>query len=192
MRVILLDATLLQLLDHLLLHQVDITLLLLQTLASSLNVLLHEDKLINIEIAVLSFSLQFLLFLHSALFPLLILNLPVFLVIRAVYIARIFLGSAFFRKHLVNQGRDVSRGGLLLDHGPLLHNCVLQRDTPLIPPQCLVVYLHVRAHIVVEDIVEGDRDFGLVQLTLYFSLGLSQISTLEKQFSKFLVRKVVA
>ena len=68
----------------------------------------------------------------------------------------VVLGSTFAAHHLINHICDATTRILLLYLGPLLHDSILKLNSQLAHAKLRPVIFLARAHIVVEDVVEGD------------------------------------
>ena len=149
-------ATIIKLLDHLLLHRINVYLLLLQALPCFFDILVQVEELLFVEVAILGVVLQPLVLGLCALFPSLKFGLHVFLGLLLIQEVRsIFLSCALLLQHLIDHVGDVTRLVLLLNDCPLLHDGILQLDSQLVLAQELFVILNVGALIVVEDVIES-------------------------------------
>ena len=151
----LLVPPLLQMIDHLLLHHVNVVLLLTQTLARHIDVILQELELVFIDVAVLALPLQLLelgYFANLALLHFLLQFLLLVLLLLIVY--AIFRATTLLLEHLVDH---VLQGALrcrLFNLRPVLHDSILEFDTKLVLSQGLLIRLHTLPLIIVEDVVK--------------------------------------
>ena len=126
-------ATVFKLGDHFLFHLVDVGLLLFQTLAGHLDVLLQEHELIQIQVAVLGLLLQhLLLFNGSRLSTFDLFGKFFFGSLLLLVVATVFGAVTFLLEHLVDHVLDVARRCVVFNLGPLLHDSVLELNTELV------------------------------------------------------------
>lgn len=148
--------TIVELGDHLLLHDVDQALLLFQSLSSHVDVLLQELVLADGQVAVLALRLKKLPLRNRSFLPLLHLLFEfVFLGALIRIVCPILLVLILLLDDRVDHVLDATLRLVLLDFRPLHHDGVLELNAELILPQRFPICFYRRLLIVVEDVVEG-------------------------------------
>ncbi len=80
-----------------------------------------------------------------------------------------------FLEHLVDHILDVSGSSLLFDLGPLLHDCVFKLDSQLVLAQGLIVGCNRTLFIVVENVIQRERQKRCKELLFNELDGLLQV-----------------
>ena len=147
----------LQLDDHLLFHGVDKFLLVFEALASDVDVLQEEGRLVVIEVAVLVLLLGEQLFRFGSVSPLfhLLLELLLHMALRIVVHA-LLRAIPLLLQHLVHHLLNVTRRFLFLHLGPLLHDGILELDAEVVFSQGFNVVILRGPNVVVEDVVKRE------------------------------------